>query len=60
METTAPKNGFSYHYQGSYKFNYEFGPKSSFGGFHGSVYNGCVCTIGVYVNPIKSVDELTV
>ncbi|PWA60882.1 jacalin-like lectin domain-containing protein [Artemisia annua] len=32
------------------KFKYKFG--SSFGGFHGSVYNSCVHSIGVYVKPV--------
>ncbi|KAI3522668.1 hypothetical protein L1887_00626 [Cichorium endivia] len=34
------------------KFVYNFSPKYSFGGFHGSVYKSRVCSIGVYVRPL--------
>ncbi|GJY17885.1 jacalin-like lectin domain-containing protein [Tanacetum coccineum] len=34
-------------------FNFEFGPRDLFGGFHGSVYEGSVEAIGVYVKPYK-------
>ncbi|KAM0004748.1 putative jacalin-like lectin domain-containing protein [Helianthus debilis subsp. tardiflorus] len=35
-------------------FCFEFGPRNCFGGFHGSVFNGCVHAIGVYVKQYKS------
>ncbi|KAI3792226.1 hypothetical protein L2E82_06100 [Cichorium intybus] len=38
-------------------FVYNFSPKSSFGGFHGSVYKSCLCSIGVYVRPLGSIAE---
>ncbi|GJX18944.1 jacalin-like lectin domain-containing protein [Tanacetum coccineum] len=34
-------------------FNFEFGPRNLFGGFHGSVYEGSVEAIGVYVKPYE-------
>ncbi|GKA33001.1 jacalin-like lectin domain-containing protein [Tanacetum coccineum] len=40
------------------KFKYNFGPKSSFGGFHGSVNKSSVQAIGVYVRPIVSLAEI--
>ncbi|KAL4592408.1 hypothetical protein LXL04_005401 [Taraxacum kok-saghyz] len=39
------------------KFVYNFGPRSSFGGFHGTVDKSCVYAIGVYVKPIVSLSE---
>lgn len=40
------------------KFSYGFGHKSCLAGFYGSVYNGCVTSIGVYVKLIESHEEL--
>ncbi|XP_042751615.1 inactive protein RESTRICTED TEV MOVEMENT 1 isoform X1 [Lactuca sativa] len=34
------------------QFVYKFIPALSFGGFHGSVYKSCLCSIGVYVRPL--------
>lgn len=38
------------------EFNFEFGPRFCFGGFHGSVKEGCLHTIGVYVKPHEIID----
>ena len=38
------------------EFNYEFGPRFCFGGFHGSVKDGCLHAIGVYVKPLEIID----
>lgn len=40
------------------KFCYNFGPSSCFEGFHGSVWNGCVYAIGIYLKPIEKFNEI--
>ncbi|KAL7595301.1 inactive protein RESTRICTED TEV MOVEMENT 1-like [Lactuca sativa] len=39
------------------QFVYKFIPAFSFGGFHGSVYKTCLCSIGVYVRPLGLIAE---
>ncbi|KAL4592404.1 hypothetical protein LXL04_005397 [Taraxacum kok-saghyz] len=39
-------------------FAYNFRLKSSFGGFHGNVYNSRLYGIGVYVKPLESLAEI--
>lgn len=40
------------------KFSYEFGPKSCFEGFYGSVCE--LYAIGVYVKPVETLAELKI
>lgn len=40
------------------KFSYEFGQRSCFAGFHGSVHDSYVNAIGIYIKPLESLAEL--